>query len=182
MQEVAMHAYGAELDMSRIGELLDNPETVQSRLVWFHLSSFLSHVAMISKLVSPIAKDDAVKNRGDELKATLSIAPNSDVLPRSARDNFEHFDERIDNWVSANATDILEIVFPDRAGYNSLRGAEKRVRRVLLKQEWVFVSENRDGSKFELELRPLLEEVKRIGSEATTWINTKSPYKFIYPM
>lgn len=181
MQEVSMHSYGAEFDMKRIDDLLSNSEMIQSRLVWFHLSSFLSHVGMISKLVSPISKDASANTRGNALKAALGVSATSEVLPRSARDNTEHFDERIDNWVSANASDIMEIVLPDRDGYNFMRGDEKRVRRVLLKQEYVFMSENRDGSKFELELKPLVQEVARIGHEATMWINTKSPYHFVYP-
>jgi len=75
----------------------------------------------------------------------------------------------------------MEMVLPNRDGYNHLRVNERRVRRILLKQEFVFISENRDGSKFELELNPLIQEVARIGIEATNWINTKSPYHFIYP-
>lgn len=181
MQEVAMHAYGAGVDIERIQEFLDNSETIQSRLVWFHLASFLSHVGMISKLVSPISRDATANARGFALKAALNIAATSEVLPRNARDNTEHFDERIDNWVSADAGEIMEMVLPNRDGYNHLRVNERRVRRILLKQEFVFISENRDGSKFELELNPLIQEVTRIGIEATNWINTKSPYHFIYP-
>ena len=139
MQEISMHAYGAEVDMKRIYELLANPETIQSRLVWFHLASFLSHVGMISKLVSPISRNAMASARGAVLKAALNVAATSEVLPRNARDNTEHFDERIDNWVSANAGNIIEIVLPDQDGYNYLRGNEKRVRRVLLKQEFVFI-------------------------------------------
>ena len=36
-------------------------------------------------------------------------------------------------------------------------------------------------AKFELELNPLVQEVARIGDDATKWINTKSPYHFVYP-
>lgn len=181
MQEISMHAYGAEVDIKRIHELIDNHETIQSRLVWFHLASFLSHVGMISKLISPISKDATANARGAALKTALTVAATSEVLPRNARDNTEHFDERIDNWVSVNATDIMEIVLPNRGGYEFLRVNEKRIRRVLLKEEFVFISENRDGTKFELELNPLIQEVARIGDEATKWINTKSPYHFVYP-
>ena len=181
MQEISMHAYGANVDMKQIHKLLDRHETTQSRLVWFHLASFLSHVGMISKLISPISKDPTPKARGTALQTALNVAATSEVLPRNSRDNTEHFDERIDNWVSANATDIMEIVLPDRGGYDYLRGDEKRIRRVLLNQELIFISENRDGSKFELELKPLVQEVARIGDEATTWTNTKSPYHFVHP-
>ena len=128
-----------------------------------------------------ISKDILIDAFESALKAALNVAATSEVLPRNARDNTEHFDERIDNWVSANATDIMEIVLPDRGGYDYLRGDEKRIRRVLLNQELIFISENRDGSKFELELKPLVQEVARIGDEATTWTNTKSPYHFVHP-
>jgi hypothetical protein len=181
MQEVSMHAYGAEVDTKRMNEFLSNSETMQSRLVWFHLASFLSHVGMISKLVAPISKSAEAIARGTALKALLKISQTSEVLPRNARDNTEHFDERIDNWVSSNAAEILEIVLPNRNGYQFIKANEKRVRRVLLLQENVFISENRDGSKFELELTPLTQEVTRICDEATNWINKNSPYHFIYP-
>lgn len=176
-----MHAYGAEVDMKLIYEILANLENFQSRLVWFHLSSFLSHVGMISKAVSPISRDAIASARSVALKKALNISGTSEILPRYARDNTEHFDERIDNWVSSGAVNILEIVLPDRGEYDYLRGDEKRVRRVLLKQEFIFISENRDGSKFELELKPLVQEVARIGDQAVKWINTKSPYNFAYP-
>lgn len=176
-----MHAYGAEIDCKRIDELLLEPETVQSRLIWFHLASFLSHVGMISKLVSPISKDATAKARSTALKTALNIAIESEILPRNARDNTEHFDERIDNWVSKDATDILEAVFPNRQGYQYLRGNDKRVRRVLLQQEYIYISENRDGSKFELEINPLINEIVRIGAESAKWINENSPYHFVYP-
>ena len=181
MQEISMHAYGAEIDMKQIDNLLSREETIQSRLVWFHLTSFLSHAGMISKLVSPISRDTTANARGATLKAALNIATTSEVLPRNARDNTEHFDERIDNWVSTNANEIIEAVLPDLSSYNYLIGNRKQVRRILLKQERIFISENRDGSKFELNLKPLTKEVARIGDEATKWINTKSPYHFVYP-
>lgn len=117
----------------------------------------------------------------DGVKKELIIGVNSEILPRSARDNYEHFDERIDNWVDANATDILEIVLPYRNGYAYLRGSQKRVRRVILLQEYIYISENRDGSHFELELNPLINEIERIDVAATNWIDTKSPYHFLYP-
>lgn len=176
-----MHAYGARFDAHHMKALLADINTRQTRPVWFHLASFLSHVAMISKLVSPISKGPTATARGMALKKELSIGVNSEILPRSARDNYEHFDERIDNWVDANATDILEIVLSDRNGYSYLRGSQKRVRRVILLQEYIYISENRDGSHFELELNPLINEIERIDVAATNWIDTKSPYHFLYP-
>ncbi len=180
MQELSMHGLGAEIDFNNLIQALDNHETRQTRIVWFHLSSFLSHAAMISKYLSPINPRGIKKDRMELLREKLNVGDDSEVLPRDARDNVEHFDDRIDNWVGGDGA-IIEIVLDNRSGFNYLRVNEKNVKRVLLQEELIFVSEKRDGSKFELELSPLFEEIKRIGEEATKWIENSSPYHFIYP-
>jgi hypothetical protein len=180
MQELSMHGLGAEIDFNNLFQALANNETRQTRNVWFHLSSFLSHAAMISKYLSPINPCGIKKDRMKLLREKLNVSDDSGVLPRDARDNVEHFDERIDNWVGGDGT-ILEIVLDNRSGFDYLRGNEKHVKRVILQEELIFVSEKRDGSKFELELRPLFNEIKRIEEEATKWIEDSSPYHFIYP-
>jgi len=180
MQEIAMHGLGAKIDFSNLLEVINNPNTRQTRIVWFHLTSFLAHAAMISKYLSPISSGNTQKERKKQLRKKLNISDNSDVFPRDARDNVEHFDERIDNWVGSEKT-ILEMVLDDREGYNFIRINEKIVKRVLLQKELIFISEKRNESKFELELQPLFEEVKRIGNEAEEWIKNSSPYHFIYP-
>lgn len=181
MQELAMHGFGAEIDFTNLIQSLDNPATRQTRYVWFHLTSFLAHSAMISKIVSPIRPEGLKKDRMNLLREKLKINNNSDVLPRDARDNVEHFDERIDNWVKNDNSTILEIVLDDRVGYNCLRANEKSVKRIILQKELIFISEKQDGSKFELELQPLFNEVNRISDEAEMWIKNDSPYSFIYP-
>jgi hypothetical protein len=135
---------------------------------------------MISKYLSPINPRGIKKDRMVILRDKLNVCDDSGVLPRDARDNIEHFDERIDNWVGGDGT-ILEVVLDNRAGFNYLRVNEKNVKRVILQAELIFVSEKRDGSKFELELEPLIDEIKRIGEEAAKWIESSSPYHFIYP-
>ena len=180
MQELGMHGLGASIDFSNLLQALENPNTRQTRIVWFHLTSFLAHAAMVSKYVSPINPTGIKKKRMDLLRVTLNVADDSDVLPRDTRDNIEHFDERIDNWVGSDGR-ILEVVLANRSGYDFLRPDEKQIKRVLLQEELIFISEKRDGNKFELELRPLFEEVKRIGNEAEEWIKNSSPYHFVYP-
>src|SRR5690606_9733225 len=158
---------------------LSNPETSQTRLVWFHLSSFLSHAAMVSKYLDPIRPNPLKRERMNALREKLNVTDQSNVLPRDARDNVEHFDERIDNWVGSEAA-IIEAVLDDRAGYDYLRVPQKRVKRVLIQKGMIFVSEKRDQTKFELELEPLHVEIKRIGDAAQQWIERNSPYHFIY--
>ncbi len=181
MQEISMHGLGAEIDFNNFLQAVNHEETRQMRTVWFHLTSFLSHAAMISKFVSPISPRNVKADRMNLLQEALNINSDSEVLPRSARDNVEHFDERIDNWIGTDSSTLLEIVLPNRAGYNFLKADEKRIKRMIVLDELVFISETRDGSKFELNLQPLFDEVKRIGDEAGAWIENTSPYNFIYP-
>ncbi len=173
-----MHALGEEVAYRDLLSVLEAIETRQTRLVWFHLTSMLHHTAMISKFLRPISKHAAA--RGEALRHALHVAENSDVLPRDARDNVEHFDERLDNWAKNASPTILEIVLNNREEYDYLRVAEKRVKRLLIADEMVFVSERKDRSKFELQLRPMHEDAQRIGHAADVWTQTKSPYHFIF--
>lgn len=164
-----MHVLGAGLAYQALLANLAREETRQSRLVWFHLTSFLHHAAMISKFLNPIGKDPVALARGDALRAALDVAPGSEVLPRRARDNIEHFDERMDRWIAqAGEQTVLEIVM-NREGYEYLDVPNKRVKRVLLDDSLIFVSEGQDGSKVELPLKPVHEEVERIGRAADSW-------------
>ena len=181
MQEISMHGLGAEIDFKHFLQAVKNEETRQTRTVWFHLTSFLSHAAMISKLVSPISPRGVKIERMNLLQEALNIESNSEVLPRNARGNVEHFDERIDNWIGADSSTLLEVVFPNRTGYDFMNVDEKRVKRILLLDELIFISETRNADKFELKLQPLFDEVKRIGDEAEAWIESTSPYNFICP-
>lgn len=181
LQEIAMHGFGADLHFSTLKEDLKNPELRQTRIVWFHLTAFLAHAAMISKYLSPINPKGVKRQRMEVLCKKLNVSEDSEVLPRDSRDNVEHFDERIDNWVGSDNQNILEIVLDDREGYEYLSGEEKRIKRVLIEDELIFISEKRDGSKLELPLQPVADEIHRISVEAQRWIEDESPYHFIYP-
>jgi hypothetical protein len=181
MHEICMHSLGAKIEFDQLISTLTDPGTRQTRLVWFHLTSFLSHSAMISKYLSPISKNEVAVLRKKMLRVHLGVDDDSDVLPRATRDNIEHFDERLDNWVDGDNQEILEIVLLDRVCYDHLRVSDKRVKRVLILDGMVFISENKDRSKFHLCLHSLHDEVIRIGDEAEKWINGKSPYHFVFP-
>lgn len=182
MHEICMHSLGAKIEFDQLASTLDNPDTRQTRLVWFHLTSFLSHSAMISKYLSPRLDNEIAILRRQALRVSLKVDDDSEVLLREARNNIEHFDERLDNFVAGDNQNILEIVLPDHSSYEYLRVSEKRVKRVLIYDGMVFISEKKDSSHFQLCLRPLCDEVIRIWKEAEKWISGKSPYHFIYPL
>ncbi len=187
MQEIQMHCYGACNEYGHMTNVLIGQETQQTRLVWFHLSAFLSHAAMISKYLwpSPSGKSTPTghiaKLRAEKLRDLLHISDHLDVLNRNARNNVEHFDERIDNWVKNDSQNILEIVFPNRDSYEQSYEEKWRIKRVLLLKELVFISENQDGHKFEQSLAPVHEQLIRIGNYADRWLTNCTPYQFIFP-
>lgn len=185
MQEISMHCAGAEIEYAEFLRKVEDERTKQTRLVWFHLTAFLSHAAMISKFVSPnphhLKRSSTAQARMDALREQLEIDKDSEVLPRDARNNTEHFDERIDGWVDSENQNNLEIVLPNRESHKFLNFQNYRIRRVLIQEPLVFISENGNGGLFELELVPLHTEIKRIKNMADQWIGQESPYHFLYP-
>lgn len=181
MQEIQMHCFGAEVAFKGLSEFISDPKTKQTRFVWFELNSFLAHSAMISKYLSPIYTSALKTDRKNSLREALKVDKDSDVLPRNARDNIEHFDERIDNWCTKDINTTLEMVFNDRKKYEFFNYDKKGVKRLLIMDEMIFISENRDGTRFELKLQPIFEEVMRIKEEAEQWLVVDSPYKYFYP-
>lgn len=183
MQEIIMHTYGAQFEFDEFRKLVLDPETKQERKVWFHLSSFLTHTAMISKYLSPIksTSTSTTNARKDKLREALEIDEDSDILPRNARDNIEHFDERMDNWSSTGTSKILEIALNNRRGYDFLNVSDSRtrVKRLVLIDEMIFISEKRDNSLFELELLPIYDELKRIEDKAFEWSERESEFQII---
>ena len=128
--EIQTHAASALASYALLCDVLANHMTRQRRDVWFALVSFLTHAAMISKFLHPIKA--SAKERGVELRAHLGVPNDSAILPRAARDNLEHFDERIDGWVERNEERILEMVFQDREGLEFLSDQPRAIRRVLI--------------------------------------------------
>lgn len=182
MQEISMHGLGANLAYQALLRTVEDVETRQTGLVWFHLTSFLHHAAMISKFIAPASRaGDVAKERGVALRHALCVPADSEILPRDARDNVEHFDERMDRWICDASPVIFEIVLESREDYEYLRVADKRVKRVLVADEFVFVSERKDSTKFELQLRPLQAEIDRVSRGAGQWLGQSSPYTFVHP-
>lgn len=181
IQDIAMHCYGASIYFNNLLEAISDPEIRQTRIVWFNLISFLSNTAMISKYISPTSPmDDIKQERKNRIIKALQINQNSPIFDRETRDNIEHFDERIDNWVKDDAKNIIEIV-SDRNTYNFIVNRGKRIKRFLVMEELLFISENRQGNRTELYLEPLEKENQYIFKNAEKWLNECSPYHFIMP-
>jgi hypothetical protein len=64
------------------------------------LEIFLGHTAKISLILWPEARGN--ESRGNQLRTLLELNDNNPLRDRSARNDMQHFDERIDQW--ANST------------------------------------------------------------------------------
>ena len=174
-----MHCQTAIMDLDAIKGFAQNEETRQTYIVWSAVWSLVSNAAMVSKYLYPIKGGN--KKRGRELCRILGVEPGAHILSRKARNNVEHHDERLDNWCKVDAEKIIEMVFEDREGFDYLVDGRTRVRRALLTDEMVFISEDQDGKRFEVELVPLSQELQLLKQKAEAWVVKNSPYKFIFP-
>lgn len=67
--------------------------------IWYSVQGFLFAAGNVSKLLWPIA---ALEARGERLRSSLQVPNTSLLQPRIFRNHFEHFDERLDDWVNSS--------------------------------------------------------------------------------
>jgi hypothetical protein len=91
IREILDQAHFAEIAFSHI-----DPKAAQGNdAVFSSIHSFLSHCAMISKMLA--AKDDSIPPKS--IGVVLGIADNSLIHQRRFRNHLEHYDERIKKWI-----------------------------------------------------------------------------------
>ena len=73
--------------------------------LWYSVQSFLVATGNLSKLLWP--SKSSLPNRGVELRQSLSINDNSPLAPRTFRNHFEHFDERLERWIVSSRQHIF---------------------------------------------------------------------------
>jgi hypothetical protein len=177
--EVHMHAASALAAFSRVCQLIESDTTRQSREVWSAIQSFLTHAAVVSKILDPIKPDATKRERSEALRGHLGVSEDSALLPRDARDNLEHIDERIDRWAKSGERGVLEMVFEDREGFDYICGRGGAIRRVLILDEMTFVSEGRNGSRVETGLAALAEALREIERVCLHKLETEAPYHYV---
>lgn len=76
---------------------LDRP-TADDRF-WYAAQGFLVATANVSRLLWPTQGN---AERGAELRAVFEVDDDSPLKLRRMRDHFEHFDERLDEWIATD--------------------------------------------------------------------------------
>ncbi len=85
--------------------------------VWCSIQSILVATGNISKILWPIKKNN--KTRGKSLRQMLKIEDTNTLSNRTFRNNFEHYDERIEELFNNNSS----VAYRDLAMNPSFRGA-----------------------------------------------------------
>lgn len=68
--------------------------------IWYSVQGILVAAGNISKLLWP--PHTHLPERGTELRASLSVTDDSPLEPRTFRNHFEHFDERLEQWATSS--------------------------------------------------------------------------------
>ncbi len=75
-------------------------QTTEMDRIWYSVQAFLVAAGNISKLLWP--RKPLLPQRGAELRASLFVDDDSPLKPRTFRNHFEHFDERLEKWATSS--------------------------------------------------------------------------------
>jgi hypothetical protein len=67
--------------------------------LWYSVQAFLVAAGNVSKLLWP--PKPLLPERAAELRASLAVGEDSPLEPRTFRNHFEHFDERLEKWATS---------------------------------------------------------------------------------
>lgn len=74
-------------------------ETADMDRIWYSVQAILVAVGNLSKILWPAAPSE---ERGRVLRESLGVTDDSVLAPRTFRNHFEHFDERLDRWATSS--------------------------------------------------------------------------------
>jgi hypothetical protein len=119
------------------------------------LQEMVVHAANISKFFFPVRKDLIHKSRGAKLREVFEVTEDNPICNRDARNTIEHFDERMDKFLSE---------FPTGTVYPEYVGSKEKV---LSPTNKFFRAYSLDTEEFQIlqtpiKIRPLVEAVTRI--------------------
>lgn len=158
IREISTQAHFAELAYQNI----DPKATRDTAAVFSSIHSFLSHCAMVSKMLAADDSETPSKSIGD----VLGIASSSAIHNRKFRNSLEHYDERLKKWIRERGVNV------NIGAYNI--GPKSAIQIPDL----IFVSHYDPTSKIftfvneDFDLGALHKEVRRIRGIADAWVGS----------
>ena len=96
-QEVERQCKFSLLALKDLDQALENRDMDR---IWYSVQSFLVAAGNISQILWP--PKPLLPERGAELRASLFVSGDSPLEPRTFRNHFEHFDERLEAWATSS--------------------------------------------------------------------------------
>jgi hypothetical protein len=113
ISEVVLQSKIAHRAANRLQATHDNFDQVE---VWCSIQSILIAAGNVSKILWPNHK---YKSRGEKLRQMLNVNDDNLLSARKFRNHFEHYDERIEDWLNNQSS----AVYTDLSMNPSLRGS-----------------------------------------------------------
>lgn len=135
------------LDEYRAGEIKNQ------KLLLDSVQNIICQAALLSKYFWPVRKNAIHKNRGERLREAYLITDSNCLKSRVVRDYIEHFDEKLDNYLS---TFVIGSVIPLYLGPR-IYAQGKHIFRGYFTDEAVFTILG-----IEYNVIPIVEEVERL--------------------
>jgi len=156
IREISTQAHFAEIAHSHI-----NPKAInENDLVFSSIHSFLSHCAMISKMLAAVDDEKPLRSIGD----VLGVSKTSLIHKRRFRNHLEHYDERLKQWIGK---------FAAGANIGTYNIGPKSAIQI---PNMIFVSHYNPSNQIftfvndEFDLGKLFIEVQKIKNIADSWI------------
>lgn len=156
IREIWTQAHFAEIAYSHI-----DPKAISGTdAVFSSIHSFLSHCAMVSKMLKATENSAPQKSIGD----VLGIPNNSVIHEREFRNHLEHYDERLTKWIGQYGPDA------NIGTYNIGSRSAFRIKNFVFvshydsdTQTFTFVNED-------FNLGTMMSEVEKVKSMADNWV------------
>ena len=94
-----------EFALKAVEKLRQKLELGDTRPVFFYAQAFLGAAGNVSKLLWP--RSPKIPGRGERLRELLRVPDDSPAEPRTFRNHFEHFDERLENWAMTSKRKVF---------------------------------------------------------------------------
>ncbi len=135
--------------------------------IWYSVQALLVAAGNVSKLLWPVRKQSA--GRGKDLRRAIGVSETSPLKSRDFRNLFEHYDERLEDWMmSSKRHNIVDSsVFPPGA----IQGIDPGdFLRNIDSSDWSLTFRGK-----RLELRPLLNALREVRDLAAAVVSIGNP-------
>ncbi len=155
-------------------QLWSSVQILHHDAAFYFVHSFLSHSALVSKLLWPVPTGSAdrkrrMRERGEALRGFLHLTDGGLLANRSLRNSLEHYDERLQDWVAETQTGVIaEANFSSPAGMGGMERIAYHRNLDIETGDFTFQGEAYN-------LHGVMKELQAILDLTQPWLNEHDP-------